>query len=90
MGFKRDVIEKLDKVQEKQNVHTTELALYNQLLKEHMRRTDIAEKNIDLVKERVAPIEQHVLFINKASKWIISVVALIASASAAYHYLFLK
>lgn len=87
MGFKSEVREKLDHIVHKQSEHTTELAVYNQSLKEHMRRTDIAEKALHILEDRVSPVEHHIMFVNRSVKVFIGLLAGISTALTIYHYL---
>lgn len=88
MSFKQEVREKLDAIVNKQSEHNTELAVYNQSLKEHMRRTDVAEEAISLLDSRVMPIEQHVVFINRSVKILIGLVTVAASVFSIMHHFF--
>ena len=55
------MLQDLDEIKRKLDVHTIELAQYNLLLKEHMARTEHLES-------RVMPIEDHVKFLRKLGK----------------------
>lgn len=80
MGFKSEVIAKLDKLSDKQNEHTTELAKYNIILTEHHVRASQLES-------RIKPIEKHVIIINGLVKISGALVATAAALAAIYHYL---
>lgn len=87
MGFKSEVREKLDAIVTKQADHTTELAVYNQSLKEHMRRTDIAEKAQTMLEARVVPIEHHVIFISKAAKIVLTLLTAATAIMSILHFI---
>ena len=72
MSFKKDVITKLDVISEKQIDHTIQLASNTRILEEHHKRSTNLE-------ERVAPIENHVMFINKAVKVLSAILAACAA-----------
>ena len=71
----------------KQGEHTTQLAVYNTSLVEHMRRSDLLEQEQRKMSARVIPIEQHVLFVDKMVKGMIMLLAAVASIATAIHYL---
>ena len=54
------IIDKLDKISEDVAEIKVMDAIQNEQLKEHMRRTDILEQQIDKIDGRVKPIETHV------------------------------
>ena len=58
------IIEKLDVVDSRIDRVDITLARHEENLKEHIRRTAIAEENIDLLRQEVEPIKAHV---NKVS-----------------------
>lgn len=76
MGFKKDVLDKLGKIE-------SQLAVNNKILETHERRSTNLE-------ERVIPLEQSHLFFNKLSKGMMALLGIIASCAAAYHYLLSK
>ena len=52
--------EKLDKVEERLGSIDVTLAKNTQSLDEHIRRTELAEEAIGLIKEELKPIQKHV------------------------------
>lgn len=86
MGFKSDVRVKLEDIMSKQSSHTTELAVYNQSLKEHMRRTSIAEDSIKNLDVRVIPIEHHVLFISRSTKVLVTLISIATAVIGVFHF----
>lgn len=80
MGFKQDVIIRLDKLAERQEEHTITLAKNTIILTDHHVRSSQLES-------RVKPIENHVIVVNGIVKVAITIIATIASLGAAYHYL---
>jgi len=83
MGFKKEIITKLDKIETTVNVQSQQLAIYNHELQDHTKRSLLLE-------ERIQPLEQSHLFWNKLSKAIISIMALLAASATVYHYYFFK
>lgn len=49
-------------------------------IREHMRRTEIAETNIENIAETIRPIQEHVAFIRVSSR----LLALLATLAAVY------
>lgn len=75
MSFKKEVLEKLDKLADKQQDHTIELAKNTMVLNEHHVRSTNHEA-------RLKPLEDHVKFIQKSMKvfgWLIAVGAGLAA-----------
>lgn len=52
-------------------------------LQEHMRRTLIAESNIDKLAMNMAPVQEHVAFVSVMGK-ILTILAAVGSAVAAF------
>lgn len=50
-------------------------------IKEHMRRTEIAEENLALIREEIEPLKNHVVVINGVLK-ITGIIAIIIGAAA--------
>lgn len=80
MGFKDEVIVKLDKLLDKQQEHTVELAKNSVILNDHHVRASQLES-------RIKPIEKHVIVVNGIVKVSIAIVAMAASLAAIYRYL---
>ena len=58
------------------------LALQAQQLEMHMRRTEVAEENLEMLRKEFKPVEGHVEFVNKLSK-LVALIATVASAGFA-------
>ena len=67
----------LDKIDDRLNSIDITLAKQSTSLQEHIRRTELAEENIELLRTEIKPLSQHVVTINSLAK-IISVLAAIA------------
>ncbi len=61
MEFEKLVLAKLDKIETKQENHSSRLDVYNSQLEEHMSRTEQLEI-------RIIPIEDHMKFLMKLTK----------------------
>lgn len=83
MSFKREVLEKLDKIESRITEQVVNLALNTKVLDEHHKRSTQLE-------ERVKPLEQSHLFTSKLLKAAMSTVAIVAACASAYHYIFTK
>lgn len=55
---------KLDKISDDISEIKTHLAVYNEQLKHHIKRSDQADAAVQLLDQRIQPIEKHVLLIN--------------------------
>lgn len=73
MSFKKDVIEKLDKL-------TIEVALNTKVLTDHHVRTS-------QIEARVVPLEQSHVFFNKLAKGVTGLLVAGAAFASIYHYL---
>jgi hypothetical protein len=76
------ILEKQEKIGEDINEIKVVIAVQEEHLKTHIRRTELAEENISLLRTEVEPIKRHVQYINGALKFmgLLSVlVTLIAS-----------
>ncbi len=83
MGYKKEVLAKLDELSKQQIQHTIELARNTVILNEHHVRSSNLEA-------RFKPLEESHVFASKFSRILASIVALAAGAAATYHYLFIK
>lgn len=70
-----DVSKKLDRIEEVQGEHTKSLsnidktlALQAQQIEHHIKRTDMAEDRLELLRVELKPIQQHVQFVNNFLK----------------------
>lgn len=55
-----EILKKLDKITEKQSEMNVTLVRQQGILDEHMRRTDLAEKNIETLQKEMNPLKTHV------------------------------
>lgn len=78
---------KLDKIADDISEIKTQLAVYNEQLKYHIKRSDQADSAIKLVDERIKPIEKHVLFINNVSKFMAIIGSLLVGLASIYKYI---
>jgi chromosome segregation ATPase len=83
-----DLKDTLDKVEGTLDEHTKmlnsidkTLALQAQQLAQHIKRTDLAEENINMLRSELKPVKAHVDFINGLSK-LITLVCVIIGAVA--------
>ncbi len=58
-------------------------------LKEHIRRTEIAEENITLIREEIRPLKDHVIVVNGVLK-VLGVVSIIITSVAGFLGIFDK
>ena len=58
------VEDKIDKIAEE--LMSIKVTLHGQhiSIKDHIRRTNLAEENLKLIREQIDPIEKHVLYVN--------------------------
>jgi chromosome segregation ATPase len=73
----KDISKQLDDIKDQLDEHTKTLssvdktlALQAQSLENHVKRTNIAEENIALLREEFKPVQKHVNFVNSLSKLI--------------------
>jgi chromosome segregation ATPase len=71
---------KLDKINERLSSIDTHLAVYNEQLREHIRRSQLNEEAVTLLKNEMQPLRRHVDYVNfvfKALLFLASVSALL-------------
>jgi chromosome segregation ATPase len=83
----KEIRDKLKDIEDKLDEHTKilasvdkTLALQAQQLEQHMLRTNLAEENLQMLREEFKPVEGHVEFVNKLSK----LIALMVAAASAF------
>lgn len=84
------ILEKQEKIGEDINEIKVVIAVQEEHLKTHIRRTELAEENISLLRNEVEPIKKHVQYINGILKFIglLSVITtLIASVLKVVDYI---
>lgn len=74
MSFKKEVIDRLGKIEQN-------MVINNQILAEHHRRSTNLE-------ERVKPLEDSHIFFNKFAKIMAGIFSIVVGLAATYHYLF--
>lgn len=77
---------KLDKIADDISEIKTQLAVYNEQLKYHIKRSDQADSAIKLLEERVKPVEKHVIFLNNVSKFIALIASVVVFIATIYKY----
>jgi cell division septum initiation protein DivIVA len=86
----RDAIKELDsKVDEHTKILSSidkTLALQAQQLETHIRRTEVAEENLDMLRKDFKPVENHVEFVNKLSKLVALSAAVVSAGFAGFEF----
>ncbi len=77
-----EVPKKLDLLAEKLEAIRILQAIHTEQLKEHMRRTDLLEREVKAVSEDIEPLNAHVSMVNGVLKFI-GLITTIAGAIAA-------
>lgn len=75
------IYEVLDKIGEDISELKITAAKQEENLKEHIRRTDIAEENLELIRKEIQPLKEHVIVINGVLKIIGAISIIIGSAA---------
>lgn len=70
--------EKLDKVEEKLSSIDVTLAKQAKDLEHHIYRTELAEQNLDLIRQEMVPVKKHVAIMDATLK-VIGAIASIAT-----------
>lgn len=83
MSFQKDILVRLDKIDDRLTAQTIQLELQNKELTEHTRRSTHLES-------RVIPLEQSHVFWNKLSKTVLTLIATGAACATMYRYFFSK
>ncbi len=65
---KERLFETLDKISDRINEVEKTLVKQEANLSEHMKRTELAEENLQLLREELKPLEKHVYYIEGAFK----------------------
>lgn len=74
--------QKLSRIEDKLDKHTEALSIIQGNLQEHMRRTEIAETNIENLAKSMAPVQEHVALMRASSKLITVVIAIVGAVAA--------
>lgn len=75
----KELKERVSSIESSINNIDKTLAINTESLKEHMRRSDLNEEAIDLLRKEVKPIEDHVIKVNFIVKIISFLIPLIGS-----------
>lgn len=70
-SFEKKFDEKFGKIDQRLDDIDKTLIKQEENLKLHMYRTDLAEKNLEVLSNRIAPVEKHIMYVNGAFKLIV-------------------
>jgi hypothetical protein len=73
------IYEVLDKISDDVSELKVTSAKQEENLKEHIRRTEIAEENLELIREEIQPLKEHVIVINGVLKIVGAVSVIVGS-----------
>lgn len=80
----KEIIEKLEKIDDRLLCIDKTLVKQEENLQEHMRRTDLAEERLEKLHVEVTPIKSHVEQVKGAAKFISLLTLLTSIASVIY------
>ena len=75
--------ELLDKIGEDISELKITAAKQEENIKEHIRRTELAEENLEIIRKEIQPLKEHVIAINGVLK-IIGVISIIIGSAAGF------
>jgi hypothetical protein len=75
------IYEVLDKISDDVSELKVTSAKQEENLKEHIRRTEIAEENLDLIRKEIEPLKEHVIVINGFLKIIGAISVIVGSVA---------
>ena len=75
------IYEVLDKIGDDLSSMKITIAKQEENLKEHIRRTELAEENLEMLRGEIQPLKEHVIAINSILKGIGVVSVIIGSAA---------
>lgn len=75
--------ELLDKISEDISDLKVTSAKQEENIKEHIRRTELAEENIQMIRSEIQPLKEHVIAINGVLK-IIGIISVIIGSAAGF------
>lgn len=78
---------RFDKIEDKLDRHSDALSSIQANLQEHMKRTEIAENNIEKLALAMAPVQEHVALVNASGKLITALVAIVGAIAAIWQLL---
>ncbi len=70
MDMQERIFNKLDKIEDKLDSQNSILMVQQTLLDEHIRRTELAEENIRLLRKELKPVQDHVVMMQSGLKMI--------------------
>lgn len=77
------IYELLDKISEDISELKVTSAKQEENIKEHIRRTELAEENLEIIRKEIQPLKEHVIAINGVLK-IIGVISVIIGSAAGF------
>ena len=77
------IYEVLDKISEDISDLKVTSAKQEENIKEHIRRTELAEENLTLLRQEIEPLKQHVVAINSVLK-IIGLISIVIGSAAGF------
>jgi len=75
------IYEVLDKISEDISDLKVTAAKQEENIKEHIRRTEIAEENLDLIRKEIEPLKEHVIVINGFLKIVGAISVIVGSVA---------
>lgn len=75
---------RLGRIEDRLEKHSDILTDIQGNLQEHMRRTQIAENNIEAIAKSIAPIQEHVALMNGLGKIILGLSAIVGAVAAVW------
>lgn len=75
------IYEVLDKISEDISALKVTSAKQEENIKEHIRRTEIAEENLDLIRKEIEPLKEHVIVINGFLKIVGAISVIVGSVA---------
>lgn len=83
------LFEVLDKISEDVSDLKVTIAKQEENIKEHIRRTELAEENLDLIRKEMQPLKEHVIAINGVLKSI-GIISIIIGSGVSFFQLIQK
>ena len=80
------IYEVLDKISEDISDLKVTTAKQEENIKEHIRRTEIAEENLEMIRDEIQPLKEHVIAINGVLK-VIGIISVIIGSAAGFFQL---
>lgn len=80
--------EKLEKVDEKLSNIDVTLTKQAKDIEHHIYRTDLAEQNLDILRQELLPVKKHVALVDASLKIIGAIASVITFAAALYKVIF--